>query len=314
MTRSEDVVAAIGRERDGIVRTDDLVAHGLDDQVVDRLRRRGLLVAVGPRVSRLRDHPWTWRAQARAALDLAGPAAALGRRTAARLYVVYRYQNAPELEVVVARHHHRVTNHATLIETRLLPPEHVTEVDGLRCTTLARTFFDLCADPDGGRSVKHPAHEQQMARVYNDAVARRGLSFAHEVAVLTVLAKRGRTGTRLVRRLLQRFGPDHEPTWSETESLFMELVDAYGLPIPKQQVPISDEYGWIGTVDFFWPDARLVVEIDSTWHDGPLDREADRERDRRLEAAGYVVKRFRYRHLALDSHRVAALLASILLG
>jgi hypothetical protein len=43
----------------------------------------------------------------------------------------------------------------------------------LPTTTLARAFFDLCADPEGGLPVSHPAHERAMVRVYNDCLARR---------------------------------------------------------------------------------------------------------------------------------------------
>jgi hypothetical protein len=116
----------------------------------------------------------------------------------------------------------------------------------------------------------------------------------------------------LVRELLERYGPAYEPTWSDLESLFTELIDAYGLPAPDKQVPLSDRYGWIGTVDFYWPDARLVVEIDSAWHDGPLDREEDAERDRRLTAAGYLVKRYRYRHLVVQPDVIARELGAVL--
>jgi very-short-patch-repair endonuclease len=89
----------------------------------------------------------------------------------------------------------------------------------------------------------------------------------------------------------------------------MELVRAHGLPEPERQVKISDEQGFIGVVDFCWPLARHVVEVDSTWHDGPLDRIQDAERDVRLRAAGYTIARYRYAALALDSARVVRELA-----
>src|SRR3546814_19882193 len=56
-------------------------------------------------------------------------------------------------------------------------------------------------------------------------------------------------------------------------------------------LPISS--GWIGTVDFLFEQVRHVVEIDSSWHDGPRDRAADAERDEALRAAGYTVERYR---------------------
>ena len=120
-----------------------------------------------------------------------------------------------------------------------------------------------------------------------------------------MLARRGRAGTRLVRRILKELGPTYQPTDSDTEHLFLELVHAYGLPEPEKQVPISDAKGWIGTVDFLWRRATHIVEVDSTWHDGPLDEEADDERDRRYVAAGYTVARYRYGRLVGDPSGVA---------
>jgi very-short-patch-repair endonuclease len=159
-------------------------------------------------------------------------------------------------------------NIGRIVQTRSLPPQHLTAIQGFPVTTVARTFFDLCGDPDPGlrRRGGHPVHDRKMARVYNDAAGRRGLTFVQELAVLAAMAKRGRRGTRLVRRLLLRFGPRYVPTRSDAET-------------------------------FLWRAERVIAEVDSRWHDGPLDQERDEARDRRAEAAGYVVRRYRYRDL-----------------
>jgi len=67
---------------------------------------------------------------------------------------------------------------------------------------------------------------------------------------------------------------------------------------------VTDIEGWIGTVDFLWRPERLIAEVDSRWHDGPLDEERDEARDRRSEAAGYAVRRYRYRDLVGEPNRV----------
>lgn len=315
MWEAERVAAGIGAEHDGIVVSAALRAAGVDRYAEARLRRRGVLVELHQHVMKLRDHPWTWRTTCRAALECAGPTAALGLRTAARSHGFYRYQAATVVEVVVLRGGSQRTLAGTrLVRTRALPAGHVVDVEGLRTTSIARTFFDLCGDPDHGLPVAHPYHERQMARVYNDALARRGLRFVHEVAVLTTMAQRGRAGTVLVRQLLDAYGPSYEPTRSELESAFVELVDEHGLPTPEKQVTMSDEEGFIGVVDFAWPDARVVVEIDSRWHDGPLETADDRERDRRLARLGYTVRRYRYGHVVMAPHAVAAELGLLLIG
>lgn len=304
MTRLEEVVAAVGAAHDGIVSTRLLAAVGIRTSQLGPLRRRAVLQRVGDGVYRLRDHPWTWRSRLRAALELAGPGAVVCRRSAARLHGFYAYRETSDVEVLVVRRRHPRADEGRCIQTRKLPASHVTEVDGFPVTTIARTFFDLCGDPDDGLSVNHPLHEKRMARVYNDAAGRRGLRFAHEVAVLVALARRGRAGTRLVRRLLERFGADYQPTMSETEYLFAEMLEEHRVPKPERQVKLSGEEGFIGVVDFYWPSARLVVEIDCAWHDGPLDEEIDDDRDERLRAAGYDVVRYRYRDLVFRSAEV----------
>ena len=118
------------------------------------------------------------------------------------------------------------------------------------------------------------------------------------VAVLLVLARRGRRGTRLVRLILEHYGPTHRPTASDVETLFLELVLDRGLPEPERQAPIVGPRGWIGTVDFAWRSVLLVVEVDSSWHDGPYDEEVD------AAAADQLMKDLRARLSALPGQRI----------
>ena len=310
MRFAETIVAEVGAGNDGIVAE----APGLTTSARARLRRRGVLVPIGRGVDRLRDHPVTWRSRCRAALAVAGPASVLGLRTAARLDGFYAYRSTDDIEVLAPRGCDHRGIECRIIETRWLPPAHMAMVDGLPCTTAARTFFDLCGDPPFNLSVDHPAHYRAMKRVYNDALGRRGLTFTQEAAVLLVMARRGRAGTQLVRQLLEELGPAYRPTMSDTETLFLELVHTSTLPEPEKQVALSDEIGFIGVVDFLWREARFVVEVDSSWHDGPLDREVDEERDRRLIEAGYVVRRYRYGAIVTQSGRIVRELAAVVAG
>jgi predicted transcriptional regulator of viral defense system len=312
VSHAEEIVAAIGAELDGIVPVQEAEARGVSHEERRALRERGVLLTVCRGANRLRDHPLTWRTRCRASLVAVGPDSALARRSAARLHGLYAYRSSDAVEVVAIRGRDTTAPpFGRLVETRWLPDDHLTVVDGLPVTTIARTFFDLCGDPDGGLSVAHPAHERAMIRVYNDALARRGLSFTQEAAVLLTMARRGRAGTRLVRKILTRFGHTYTPTRSDTETLFYELVAAYGLPEPEKQVVLADGEGFIGVVDFLWRPAHLVVEVDSSWHDGPLDREVDEERDRRLVAAGYAVRRYRYGDLVTRPAAIARELAAV---
>lgn len=301
----EALVAEEGASRFGIVTTERARKLGVADGDLTRLRERGLLVPLGRGVHRLRDHPFGWASQCRAALDLAGPGAVLGPRPSARLHGLYHYRRDGLVEVYVPRGLDHRAVLGRVLQCKWLPPGHLTEVDGLAALTIARTFFALCAQPEPPLPYRHPAHHRHMRRVYNDALARRGLTFAQEAAVLATTARRGRRGSSLVRAILTQYPPEHEPTRSDTEFLFMEFLEAHRLPPASRQHTITGPRGFIGVVDFAWPGARLVVEIDSTWHDGPLDHESDQQRDQLLEEAGWRVLRYRYRDLVAHPHRIA---------
>src|SRR5262245_46481317 len=148
MSRAEGIVAEIGRDRDGIVTSALAAKRGVNAAARGRLRRRGVLIGLGRGVDRLRDHPWTLRSQCRAALDLAGEGSALGLRTAARLHDAYAYRRFEGVEVLSRRADDHRIEVGRLVQTRWLPDDHLTVVDGFPVTTLARTFFDLCGDPD----------------------------------------------------------------------------------------------------------------------------------------------------------------------
>jgi very-short-patch-repair endonuclease len=302
--RGEAEVARIGGRRHGSVPVAMSLAAGVTHRDLNRLRERGLLISVARGLDRLRDHPFDRLCRYQCALDLAGPGAVVGLRTAARLHGFYAFRDCDLVEVLIPR----ATDHRTVIgrvvQTRWLPPEHVCVVDGFPVTTPARTFFDLCGDPEPGYRYRQPAHERRMIRTYNDAVGRRGLTFVAEAMVLSVLARRGRRGVWLIRRLLRRFGPAYKPTRSDVETMFFEFCRDRGLPEPEKQVAVSGPRGFIGVVDFLWPKVKHIVEVDSSWHDGPLDKEEDAERDRLLEEAGYTVDRYRFGHLVLEPDRL----------
>jgi very-short-patch-repair endonuclease len=66
------------------------------------------------------------------------------------------------------------------------------------------------------------------------------------------------------------------------------LCEAHGIPRPQSDVVVHGR-----TRDFHWPDANLVVEVDSyRWHHSPAALDDDRERDVQLMLAGVRFLRF----------------------
>lgn len=97
-------------------------------------------------------------------------------------------------------------------------------------------------------------------------------------------------------------------TRSDLERDFLALCRHSSLPMPEVNVTIGR---W--TVDFAWPQRRLVVETDSyRYHQGKIAFEDDHERDFALREFGYDVVRLSERHLTTDRDRVVARLRELL--
>lgn len=180
----------------------------------------------------------------------------------------------------------RLLDGVRIEQSLALPERHRRVVDGIPCTSVARTLFDLCGD----------IRPRRAERALDTALSRRRVTIPALWRVLIDLAVQGRKGTVLMRALLTERGGDYVPPASELEARFIELAKAQGLPVPRRQVDLGDSDSWIGRVDFVFQDAKIVVEVDSAeFHDGLLDRRSDAERDRRLKADGWTVLRFRWR-------------------
>jgi very-short-patch-repair endonuclease len=121
-------------------------------------------------------------------------------------------------------------------------------------------------------------------------------------AVPPRLARRARRQAEMLGLPLGETSGDRTRSYLERD--FLRICRANDLPPPEVNVRIGR---W--TVDFLWPDRRLVVETDSyLYHRGKVAFEDDRERDLGLRGRGYDVVRLAERHIRHDADRVAALL------
>ena len=118
-----------------------------------------------------------------------------------------------------------------------------------------------------------------LARVAEDATVKRALRAAKfSVAELE----------RLPRRILDLGAV---PTRSPLEDRVYDLVVGSRLERPQSNPPYRLAKRTVYP-DLYWPHLRLIVEVDSReWHDDPLARLDDAERQAELEAAGERVLR-----------------------
>lgn len=160
-----------------------------------------------------------------------------------------------------------------------LPDEHCTMLHGVRVTTLARTLVD-CA------LTMHP----RKALAVVDAGLHIGADVGECLELLESLGPR--RGVRQAREVLRR-GDDGAESPGESLARFHAL--RIGLPPPTTQLMIPTDQRRFWT-DFGWEAWKLVVEYDGlakytargTATEAVL---AERERERAIERAGYVVIR-----------------------
>ena len=92
---------------------------------------------------------------------------------------------------------------------------------------------------------------------------------------------------------------------SETEARVFHLCVDAGLPRPLVNRMVNaggEEF----EVDLHWPDARLIVEVDSPYRDATAARRRDPRRDRILSRSGWTVIRCRWADVVHQPERLIA--------
>lgn len=176
---------------------------------------------------------------------------------------------------------------------RIVPPELVTERQGLRCTVPALTALDL-VDRRGAEPIDVLLHSRQAT-----------LDHLYEA----LAASAGRRGNRHRRQLLLE---SRENPWSPAERRAHVLLREAGIE------------GWVGNleillhgqccyIDIGFPRQKLAVEIDGRkFHSDAEVFEQDRWRQNELINAGWRVLRFTWRMLEETPHLVIAVIREAL--
>jgi very-short-patch-repair endonuclease len=140
------------------------------------------------------------------------------------------------------------------------------------------------------RTFRQRCHPGRTERALDNALAR-GLTTVSALRQVTdELARQGRPGSSVMRRLLADRAGAYVPPESQLEARFHAVAKQAGLELVRQCDVGGDH--WIGRVDFLDPRRRLVVEVDSDLHHTSLlDEAADAERDAAMAEAGYTVVR-----------------------
>jgi very-short-patch-repair endonuclease len=264
------VIAELADRQHGVVATWQLVALGLNYDEIRYRARIGRLHRMHRGVYAVGYRTLTPKGHRMAAVLAYGPDAVLSHRSAAAHWGI-----GPGFwKVEVTTPHSRRSRTGIRAHRATLHPEDVTIRDGIPTTSVARTILDLASQMKDDRLTRLIEESDRMELIDLRALER-------------AIARRPRvTGVVRLKKVLATYrGP--ADTRSKLERDFRALIAKAGLPEPQYNVLVAGL-----TVDVYWPQWKLVVELDGKpYHTSPRAYETDRIRDAILQKADIRVLR-----------------------
>jgi predicted transcriptional regulator of viral defense system len=272
------LIGALAASQRGYVARWQLLERGLTDHAIRWRIRTGRLIRVHPgvyAVGHVRTAPID---RASAAVLACGPGAVLSHLSAAALWgFVKGWEES--FEVTVARDRRPEGIH--VYRAPLGRGETIRQL-GIPVTIPARTVLD-CA---------HGLDDRRLTRLVNEAFV--SPPYLKEAALAEVLNRH--PNHRGARRLWHYAEEGHGRTRSDLEDKFVAFVERFDLPMPELNFPMDGR-----VLDAFYPDERVIVEIDSYgFHKPRAVFEADREKDAAATAKGLATVRLTDRRMERD--------------
>jgi hypothetical protein len=300
----DTAIAALATAQNAVFSLAQLVGLGLSAAAVrkrtsaERLHRVhiGVYSIVPPKLLRREGH---WMASVLAC----GPGAVLSHQTAAALHGL-RSTNRAKIDVTVpgrsARRHPKIDIH----RSRTLTPSDTTIVNGITCTTVARTLFDL-AEVVSRRPLERAFDQAEILGVFDLGALRDQIA-----------RNRTRPGARAVEQVLGEHYVGSTLTQSDLEEAFLALCRRIDVPAPElnKWIDLGDGEPMIWA-DFVWCEQRVIVETDGRkFHDTHQARERDPRRDQRAMLAGWRPVRTTWRQVTRRPRELEAILPALLAG
>jgi len=264
----------------GSITSAEIQALGGSREWLSRREREGWLERCGPSTYRLPGATSEWHATLAAVCHRLG--AVVSHESAAQLHGMPRLKRGLLVVTVPVRRSNRYPGVDVRQKTDLTPEQMVWKA-GLPVTTPARTIIDLAAQ----LGVK------RLARLVDWTVAQGLTSHETLLGLFADLGRRGKPGTKKLRKVMEDRGgtPDRDP--SELESRLLDLIERASLPPPTKEFKAPWLAPTNGRVDLAYREHLLVIEADSRrWHTQADAFLTDRERDNLAQLAGWRVLRF----------------------
>ncbi|MGK2955113.1 MAG: endonuclease domain-containing protein [Solirubrobacterales bacterium] len=303
-TQTRAILELAGRQY-GVVSRRQLMDRGIPARSVTNRTSQISLFPVFRPVFMVGNPFLTMNGARMAALLAAGDGAALGFRSAAKLWGFLDHRNPIEVLRTQGgtsqRARIRVAGetwwpYLLVRKPRALPPSDLTTKLGLALTSPERTLRDLA----------QLLPEQQFFRAFTEADR---LELLNEGALRSVAERtRGSRGGRMFRQAVSRRIPNVKETESLLEAIVLKLTLDGRIPPPEINRK-TRKY----RPDFRWPVQRVIVEADGyEFHRGREMFEQDISRANRLRRDGWTVLRFTWRMVDERPDEVAEIIAEVL--
>lgn len=258
-------IALVATTQRGIVSNEQLRRIGLHPRTIGRLVAKGWLIPLHHGVYAVGHRPRTFEGLAWAAVLACGAEAKTSHGTSATCHALLNPYHRVHVTTPTKRSRPGMANHTAITET--------VWIDGLPCTTVARTLVDLAGCVPS--AVLESAVRQAQVR---------GVLEVQDIAALMLELPRARG----VRRLRAILGDPVllAPTRSTAERIALRALLKDGWPWPQVGVEVHGE-----EVDFTFPDLKLGLEIDGATHRTQVQQARDAARDAKLRALGWKIVR-----------------------
>jgi len=290
----EDRVSAIAGLQRGRVSRDQLRAAGIPDRTISRLAANGFLRRVYRAVYAVgHTAPAPLTAETEALLAC-GAHSVLSHETAARMWRLLPEWDTTIHVTIRGRHGPRPPG-VHVHGASSLNRSEVRVLEGLLATSPLRTLLDLAATID----------LPTLERVVEEALVQKLVT--ERKLRQAIRGKAGRRGIPKLRAILEQH---REPgiTRSEAERRMRRLIRAAQLPEPLTNARV---HGF--SVDFYWPDLGVVVEVQShRFHLTKAALERDTRKAAKLTAAGLTISYVTYLQMRDEPFAVVARLAQLL--
>jgi very-short-patch-repair endonuclease len=276
----DDAIRALAMTQRCVFTTEQARAIGATSAALHHRIRNGALVRIAPRVYCLGGVRLTTDLLLLASILECGGTCAISHETAAAHWRLPGFRIEPIQTLRFRDGEFRPMSLARRHTTTSFPDTQIAEADGLLITTPARTLFDLAPR----------LHPEKLERLVDTAWARQLVNWRVMHRTFRELERRGRPGTRVMRKLLDARPAEYVPPASGLESRFRWLLREDGQDEMERQINVGADDMWIGRVDFIDRTAKVIVEVQSDLHHTSIsDCRADQSRRKALEDAGWAV-------------------------